>query len=60
SGQPGRFVLYENWASEAAWQEHMQMPYLQEALAQVDELFVDAPDLEKIQFSMLSDWSRRD
>lgn len=60
NGQPGRFVLYENWASEAAWEEHMQMPYLQDALAKVPELFSDAADLDKIHFTMLSDWSRRD
>jgi quinol monooxygenase YgiN len=34
---PGRFLFYEVWASNAAWQTHMKKPHLARFLAQLDE-----------------------
>lgn len=54
-GQTGRFVFYENWKTKEDWDKHLQMPYMQEALANAPELFANQLDLEKVQFDMLSD-----
>lgn len=33
------FMLYENWVSKEALDEHLKMPYLQSLVASADELF---------------------
>jgi quinol monooxygenase YgiN len=33
------FMLYENWVSKKALDEHLQMPYLQSLIGAADELF---------------------
>lgn len=33
------FMLYENWVSKKALDEHLQMPYLQSLVGAADELF---------------------
>ena len=59
-GQAGRFVFYENWASKAEWEKHLEMPYIQDLLATAGDLLANELQLEDLQFAMLSDWARRD
>ena len=42
---PGEFVFYENWASRAALDEHMQTPHLTAVAGRVDELMSDPPSI---------------
>jgi quinol monooxygenase YgiN len=35
---PGQFMLYENWASQAALDAHFEMPYMKEWVAARDQL----------------------
>lgn len=39
------FMLYENWTSKQALDEHLQMPYLQSLVAAADELFSEPIDI---------------
>lgn len=41
---PSLFVLYENWASKALWERHMQSPHLQ-AYQAITNGLVDTWDL---------------
>jgi quinol monooxygenase YgiN len=59
-GQMGRFVFYENWKTKEDWAKHLQMPYMQEALANAAELFANQIELDKVQFDMLSEPVRRE
>lgn len=58
-GQTGRFVFYENWRTKEDWEEHLEMPYMQEALGKATELFANQIELDKVQFDMLSEPARR-
>jgi quinol monooxygenase YgiN len=35
---PGQFMLYENWASQAALDAHFEMPYMKQWVAERDQL----------------------
>lgn len=35
---PGELILYENWVSKQALDEHLEMPYLKELKAKADDL----------------------
>jgi quinol monooxygenase YgiN len=39
------FMLYENWTSKQALDEHLQMPYLKTLIASADELFSEPIDI---------------
>jgi quinol monooxygenase YgiN len=38
-------MLYENWVSKKALDEHLKMPYLQDLIAKADELFAEPIDI---------------
>ena len=38
---PSKLMLYENWVSKQALDEHLEMPYLKELLGKADELFAE-------------------
>lgn len=59
-GQKNRFVFYENWASKAEWEKHLEMPYIQDLFAKADDLLANQLQLEDLQFEMLSEWARRE
>ncbi len=40
-----KFVLYENWVSKKALEEHLEMPYLVKLKAQADELCAEPIDI---------------
>lgn len=42
---PARFVFYEHWASEEAFNAHMQTPYLQALLPRIPDLTAEPPDI---------------
>ena len=44
---PGLFVFYENWASQAALDVHFQTPHLQALLKLVPDLVDGRPDITK-------------
>lgn len=39
--EPGLFVLYENWRTDALWQEHMASAHIKAFQARTDELVAD-------------------
>jgi quinol monooxygenase YgiN len=39
------FMLYENWVSKQALDEHLEMPYLKGLVAKADELFAEPIDI---------------
>ncbi len=45
TGDKGLFVLYENWVSKQALDEHLEMPYLQELKAKAGELCAEPIDI---------------
>lgn len=45
SDDKGLLMLYENWVSKKALDEHLQMPYLQDLIAKADELFAEPIDI---------------
>jgi len=59
-GQKGRFIFYENWASKEEWEKHLEMPYIQDLLGKADTLLANELKLEDLQFTMLSEWTRRE
>ena len=58
--QKGRFVFYENWKTKEDWEQHLQMPYMQEAVGKAAELFANQIELDKMQFDMLSEPAGRE
>ena len=44
---PALFVFYENWASQAALDEHFQTPHLKALLNMVPDLVDEPPDITK-------------
>ena len=42
---PALFVFYENWASKAHLDKHLQTPHVQAALAKVGQLVAEAPQI---------------
>ncbi|GAB5467516.1 MAG: hypothetical protein Kilf2KO_05460 [Rhodospirillales bacterium] len=42
---PAEFTFYETWVDRAAWDRHMEMPYLAEFIARKDELFAVEPHI---------------
>jgi len=42
---PSIFMLYENWASKKALDEHLAMPYLKDLLGKGDDLFSAPVDI---------------
>lgn len=46
------FMMYENWASKEALEEHLQMPYLKSLLGSANELFSEPIDI--ILWEMIS------
>ena len=45
SDDPGVFMLYENWVSKQALDEHLAKPYLEEFLGRADELLQEPVDI---------------
>ena len=41
--QPGHFIFYENWASQAALDAHLKSPHVASAFAKMPELFEGMP-----------------
>lgn len=39
---PGEFLFYENWATRAEWQAHMETPHLTAWIARAPELVADS------------------
>ncbi len=50
--QPGTFVFYENWASEAALDAHLKTPHVQKALSTMGPFLAGEPDIGR--FEMIS------
>lgn len=42
---PSILMLYENWVSKRALDEHLAMPYLKDLLGKADELFKEPVDI---------------
>ena len=59
-GQNGGLLFYEEWQAKEDWEIHLQMPYMREALGKAAELFANQIELDKVQFDMLSEPSRRE
>jgi quinol monooxygenase YgiN len=45
SNNKGEFMLYENWVSKKALDEHLEMPYLVELKAKAGELCAEPIDI---------------
>jgi quinol monooxygenase YgiN len=43
--EAGTFLLYEQWKTRTAWQEHMEMPYLKDFVAKSENLLSKSFDL---------------
>jgi quinol monooxygenase YgiN len=46
TGDPSRFVFYENWTSREHLDRHLATPHLQEFLGTADALLADPPRIE--------------
>lgn len=46
---PGIFVFYETWNSRQDLEAHLEMPYLQGLLGKVEDLFVEAPQINLLE-----------
>lgn len=40
------FMLYENWVSKKALDEHLEMPYLRDFLGKADEILAEPVDIK--------------
>jgi quinol monooxygenase YgiN len=43
---PAVFMLYENWKSKKALEEHLAMPYLKDLVAKADDLLAKPIDIQ--------------
>jgi quinol monooxygenase YgiN len=50
---PMEFTFYENWTDRAAWDRHMELPYLKELAQRRDEFFSQKSDIRMM--TMISD-----
>jgi len=56
NADPRRFLLYENWVSPAALEEHFTMPYLLQFLEDSAVLLFEPFTMMRLH--ILSDWAR--
>jgi len=47
NGDPSDFVFVEEWASDAALDQHMTTAHLQDAVSRAQSLFAKAPDIRR-------------
>ena len=52
NSDPSEFVFVEEWTSDAALDEHMTTPHLQNAVTRGQTLFAKAPDIRR--YSLLA------
>jgi quinol monooxygenase YgiN len=43
--EPARFLFHENWASKESFDQHMQMPHLQAAIARATPNLAEPPQI---------------
>ena len=49
SDDPSIFMLYENWVSKKALDEHLAMPYLKDLVAKADAMLAEPIDIALYQ-----------
>lgn len=56
-GDPGRFLIYENWASDAALEAHFDLPHSRAIAARFDELLAMPLTMERL--TEITSWAGR-